>query len=112
MNGCLCECKVNNSKAIHNEIDANVSVAFGCLCECKVNNSKAIHNIPIVGQIFLGVVYASAKLIIRKQFTTVNLCEGFSGSCLCECKVNNSKAIHNRVLTVPAAWRLFMRVQS
>ena len=40
-------------------------------------------------------VFASAKILIRKQFTTSSFLDGGHAYCFCLCKDINSKAIHN-----------------
>ena len=41
-----------------------------CFCHCKDTNSKAIHNACVVCPQLVGIVFATAKILIRKQFTT------------------------------------------
>ena len=43
-----------------------------------------------------GVVFATAKILIWKQFTTSNQDDDVSKSCVCNCKDTNLKAIHNK----------------
>ena len=41
-----------------------------CFCHCKDTNSKAIHNIRQTIALYGSIVFATAKILIRKQFTT------------------------------------------
>ena len=41
-----------------------------CFCHCKDTNSKAIHNMDYVFGASDAIVFATAKILIRKQFTT------------------------------------------
>ena len=41
-----------------------------CFCHCKDTNSKAIHNTSILLLTWARIVFATAKILIRKQFTT------------------------------------------
>ena len=41
-----------------------------CFCHCKDTNSKAIHNSAILMYLLTCIVFATAKILIRKQFTT------------------------------------------
>ena len=45
----------------------------------------------------MQVVFATAKILIWKQFTTVPLSSIHSTCCICNCKDTNLKAIHNYV---------------
>ena len=47
---------------------------FGCLCKCKDTKLKAIHNERLLYNNNQYVVYANAKILNWKQFTTVE-CE-------------------------------------
>ena len=92
---CVCNCKDTNLKAIHNNLRLHVWpwwVVFAtakiliwkqfttlfittyliicCVCNCKDTNLKAIHNPEEVNDIFAVVVFATAKILIWKQFTT------------------------------------------
>ena len=42
-----------------------------CFCQCKDTNSKAIHNHGRAVSVSWNIVFANAKILIRKQFTTV-----------------------------------------
>ena len=42
-----------------------------CLCYCKDTNFKANHNLLILDLILWIVVYATAKILILKQITTI-----------------------------------------
>ena len=66
-----------------------------CFCHCKDTNSKAIHNIPEVNKNSFIIVFATAKILIRKQFTTTDTWNYTCDDCFCHCKDTNSKAIHN-----------------
>ena len=44
--------------------------SVNCFCHCKDTNSKAIHNIMVIASIIPEIVFATAKILIRKQFTT------------------------------------------
>ena len=67
----------------------------GCVCNCKDTNLKAIHNIVAILSISPIVVFATAKILIWKQFTTLLSHFGVEVSCVCNCKDTNLKAIHN-----------------
>ena len=92
---CLCYCKDTKLKAIHNGADlrgADLYVVYAtakilnwkqfttciqnsvpvprCLCYCKDTKLKAIHNYSAPPQTFQPVVYATAKILNWKQFTT------------------------------------------
>ena len=56
------------------EFDAFIS----CLCKCKDTKLKAIHNRKLGYLIGRNVVYANAKILNWKQFTTeiANCCYG------------------------------------
>ena len=66
-----------------------------CFCQCKDTNSKAIHNSYCSILYLLFIVFANAKILIRKQFTTGSGSKKQNGNCFCQCKDTNSKAIHN-----------------
>ena len=69
--------------------------SLDCFCQCKDTNSKAIHNRIQLYEHTEFIVFANAKILIRKQFTTI-LCERCAfQDCFCQCKDTNSKAIHN-----------------
>ena len=70
---------------------------FRCLSSCKDTNSKAIHNNRASRHVAWYVVFHLAKILIRKQFTTVRQPHPFKNCCLSSCKDTNSKAIHNCV---------------
>ena len=44
-----------------------------CFCHCKDTNSKAIHNDGVITEKEQDIVFATAKILIRKQFTTEEL---------------------------------------
>jgi hypothetical protein len=53
-------------------------------------------------------VFASAKILIRKQFTTISAPPSVCLHCFCLCKDINSKAIHNRLYKrVNSVWTVF-----
>ena len=66
-----------------------------CFCHCKDTNSKAIHNVLSRTPIPITIVFATAKILIRKQFTTGKRVREAVSNCFCHCKDTNSKAIHN-----------------
>ena len=94
---------------------------FYCACYCKDTHFEAIHNLPPRGKLHGGIVLATAKIHILKQFTTVEawndwqslLClllqryTFWSNSqpgvaarrphlyCACYCKDTHFEAIHN-----------------
>ena len=68
----------------------------GCVCNCKDTNLKAIHNSFLYYYYLFIVVFATAKILIWKQFTTLTLGVQQLKSCVCNCKDTNLKAIHNR----------------
>ena len=45
--------------------------SISCLCKCKDTKLKAIHNRVSVDNLSVRVVYANAKILNWKQFTTV-----------------------------------------
>ena len=117
---CFCQCKDTNSKAIHNDrashaffltiVFANAKILIRkqfttrsawmvrqryCFCQCKDTNSKAIHNCRILWKDYNNIVFANAKILIRKQFTTYHVGVKRGLHCFCQCKDTNSKAIHN-----------------
>ena len=119
--GCLCYCKDTNFKANHNSsrtIRRTPCVVYAtakililkqittqrialhlsrcCLCYCKDTNFKANHNTVSLEIQVRMVVYATAKILILKQITTVDLASSESNRCLCYCKDTNFKANHNR----------------
>ena len=69
--GCVCNCKDTNLKAIHNSKLCSNSHRWGCVCNCKDTNLKAIHNTSSSISLFASVVFATAKILIWKQFTTL-----------------------------------------
>ena len=120
---CVCNCKDTNLKAIHNQlyiIKGSIYVVFAtakiliwkqfttnkqkkemfnsCVCNCKDTNLKAIHNTVFPIQNRIRVVFATAKILIWKQFTTKRLRKRLVTGCVCNCKDTNLKAIHNLVL--------------
>ena len=56
---------------------------------------KAIHNLEVVIYLNIKVVYANAKILNWKQFTTLKSGGGILDGCLCKCKDTKLKAIHN-----------------
>ena len=118
--GCVCNCKDTNLKAIHNTTNIHTftkNVVFAtakiliwkqftticliircqsrCVCNCKDTNLKAIHNKQKKTNKNGKVVFATAKILIWKQFTTMAREETSQRSCVCNCKDTNLKAIHN-----------------
>ena len=118
---CVCNCKDTNLKAIHNHFGVEVKfeqVVFAtakiliwkqfttysfylalmscCVCNCKDTNLKAIHNKPSSKQYLRYVVFATAKILIWKQFTTGCQILPICKRCVCNCKDTNLKAIHNK----------------
>ena len=68
-----------------------------CVCNCKDTNLKAIHNLMVTRKNWHIVVFATAKILIWKQFTTSSQrCRALT-CCVCNCKDTNLKAIHNRL---------------
>ena len=72
-----------------------------CVCNCKDTNLKAIHNPYFVTLTFSPVVFATAKILIWKQFTTSGRFMTMCNRCVCNCKDTNLKAIHNLMQTQP-----------
>ena len=66
-----------------------------CVCNCKDTNLKAIHNHIAIFNWFFWVVFATAKILIWKQFTTDFDVMQWNICCVCNCKDTNLKAIHN-----------------
>ena len=66
-----------------------------CFCHCKDTNSKAIHNHQDAKKFEAEIVFATAKILIRKQFTTHDYKALRKYNCFCHCKDTNTKAIHN-----------------
>ena len=71
------------------------SQLVGCVCNCKDTNLKAIHNLKADNPNTHFVVFATAKILIWKQFTTPLNKNNIMPSCVCNCKDTNLKAIHN-----------------
>ena len=117
---CVCNCKDTNLKAIHNTkkcFYGKCRVVFAtakiliwkqfttftktpssyncCVCNCKDTNLKAIHNVVGTGANIVSVVFATAKILIWKQFTTHQERRCYLLRCVCNCKDTNLKAIHN-----------------
>ena len=89
-----------------------------CFCHCKDTNSKAIHNATSEILHYLIIVFATAKILIRKQFTTRSRRRSPCSYCFCHCKDTNSKAIHNgkikrcyRIIIVFATAKILIRKQ-
>ena len=133
---CFCHCKDTNSKAIHNAYrveqpcqqivfatakilirkqftTASCSIMWikDCFCHCKDTNSKAIHNSVLMMAKLPYIVFATAKILIRKQFTTPRVKAVLTSYCFCHCKDTNSKAIHNRVKDLEKNLPLFLPLQ-
>ena len=68
---------------------------LGCLCYCKDTKLKAIHNKKMIVNKKQFVVYATAKILNWKQFTTLKIKRVDKYCCLCYCKDTKLKAIHN-----------------
>ena len=93
---CACYCKDTHFEAIHNYVDAaephdNIVLAtakihilkqfttftlfivvfYHCACYCKDTHFEAIHNARPAGDYRAGIVLATAKIHILKQFTTI-----------------------------------------
>ena len=95
--GCVCNCKDTNLKAIHNLVSELVASGASCVCNCKDTNLKAIHNRSAWRLIAAEVVFATAKILIWKQFTTqAAAIAEVKSCCVCNCKDTNLKAIHNQ----------------
>ena len=71
-----------------------------CVCNCKDTNLKAIHNYYSENIPLGSVVFATAKILIWKQFTTINREFADIPGCVCNCKDTNLKAIHNSQFSV------------
>ena len=69
-----------------------------CLCYCKDTKLKAIHNQSELSGWTVSVVYATAKILNWKQFTTHTVFFAKIFCCLCYCKDTKLKAIHNWIL--------------
>ena len=67
-----------------------------CFCKCKDTKLKAIHNntLQIISKKL--VVFANAKILNWKQFTTSQSNGATLGGCFCKCKDTKLKAIHNK----------------
>ena len=123
---CFCKCKDTKLKAIHNltlQALKQFAVVFAnakilnwkqfttvkytqknftrCFCKCKDTKLKAIHNSPAFVFLYEGVVFANAKILNWKQFTTILLWCIYKLSCFCKCKDTKLKAIHNDFLGLP-----------
>ena len=119
---CVCNCKDTNLKAIHNTFSVtrgrnkvvfatakiliwkqfttkrnSFDLSFSCVCNCKDTNLKAIHNGNAVVKKSFSVVFATAKILIWKQFTTKKVAWNVIARCVCNCKDTNLKAMHNLV---------------
>ena len=92
---CVCNCKDTNLKAIHNIHWISCYKRRSCVCNCKDTNLKAIHNISPSNVNPDLVVFATAKILIWKQFTTGRKNNPYRIRCVCNCKDTNLKAIHN-----------------
>ena len=117
---CFCHCKDSHSKAIHNttaivliypklflplqrqsfesnsqQTHRTYAKYFHCFCHCKDSHSKAIHNHCAQVYSRQTIVFATAKIVIRKQFTTYGAPLYIGSDCFCHCKCSHSKAIHN-----------------
>ena len=69
-----------------------------CLCHCKDTNFSANHNGVALSRWVRGGVYATAKILIFQQITTLRSpCRRFQ-RCLCHCKDTNFSANHNFVV--------------
>ena len=66
-----------------------------CFCKCKDTKLKAIHNHSQSILCEPLVVFANAKILNWKQFTTHSLRGDFLRRCFCKCKDTKLKAIHN-----------------
>ena len=119
---CFCKCKDTKLKAIHNDVvmrsklkcvvfanakilnwkqfttsDGLVTTWECCFCKCKDTKLKAIHNWFTSLCYSVGVVFANAKILNWKQFTTLCLSYTLLWGCFCKCKDTKLKAIHNGV---------------
>ena len=93
---CLCKCKDTKLKAIHNVktlINDYITVVYA---NAKILNWKQFTTVTHHTFNGLGVVYANAKILNWKQFTTKVRVYIFKHSCLCKCKDTKLKAIHNK----------------
>ena len=59
----------------------------------------------------MQIVFATAKILIRKQFTTIPCDITYIDYCFCHCKDTNSKAIHNTLAKRLIAVPLFLPLQ-
>ena len=82
-----------------------------CFCKCKDTKLKAIHNSLSYNDPSTAVVFANAKILNWKQFTTTAIMPDNKSSCFCKCKDTKLKAIHNTKLGIFAGSRLFLQMQ-
>ena len=68
---------------------------LSCFCKCKDTKLKAIHNTEKKYNLRIIVVFANAKILNWKQFTTTDESTEVQDSCFCKCKDTKLKAIHN-----------------
>ena len=119
-NYCACYCKDTHFEAIHNLVRPSYSAhsivlatakihilkqfttrtrflsrAKDCACYCKDTHFEAIHNTTLSSLTTWGIVLATAKIHILKQFTTRRVSGGCRGNCACYCKDTHFEAIHN-----------------
>ena len=67
-----------------------------CACYCKDTHFEAIHNFIDAINNTVGIVLATAKIHILKQFTTIQRITTMRFYCACYCKDTHFEAIHNR----------------
>ena len=71
-----------------------------CFCKCKDTKLKAIHNVLCLCVCVDCVVFANAKILNWKQFTTNAESIDMMDCCFCKCKDTKLKAIHNKNIEV------------
>ena len=68
---------------------------INCACYCKDTHFEAIHNTDKRRVLGDGIVLATAKIHILKQFTTTPVKLKRDYNCACYCKDTHFEAIHN-----------------
>ena len=105
---CFCHCKDTNSKAIHNRLTPRSACPCIVFATAKILIRKQFTTSHIARAIQHEIVFATAKILIRKQFTTQLRAWENIAHCFCHCKDTNSKAIHNSRLQMPQTqWIVF-----
>ena len=92
---CVCNCKDTNLKAIHNAKIFDVTDEFVVFATAKILIWKQFTTGSSIRRRSTPVVFATAKILIWKQFTTVDAEVKAIECCVCNCKDTNLKAIHN-----------------